>query len=104
VLKTALPASMTPELNAALNSQRMNRKVTVYTSDRISTPLTYGMIRPRIVLPSSMKLSLQELNFIMAHECGHVKRRRVKEVRFAACRLPALVQSPGLAHVLRVQA
>lgn len=74
VLKTALPASMTPELKAALQEHCFARKAAVFTSDRISTPLTYGLLRPRIVLPSFMKLYGQELKFVIAHECGHILR------------------------------
>lgn len=75
VLKTALPVSITPELKMALQEQHLFRKVAVFTSDRISTPLTYGLFRPRIVLPGFMKLYGQDLKFVIAHECGHIKRR-----------------------------
>lgn len=88
VLKTALPAPMTPELRAALNCQHLHRKVAVYTSDRISTPMTYGLLRPRIVLPSPVTLDRQELNFVIAHECGHILRRDTAKkcvLLFAVC-------------------
>ncbi len=88
VLKTALPATMTPELKAALIDQRLPRKVAVYFSDRISTPLTYGINKPRIVLPSHLTLGKQELNFVIAHECGHILRRDALKKRvllFAVC-------------------
>ncbi len=74
VLQAALPAPMTPELKAALAAQRLSRQVAVYTSDRISTPLTYGLLRPRILLPSHMAFSAEELGFVLAHECGHIRR------------------------------
>jgi beta-lactamase regulating signal transducer with metallopeptidase domain len=74
VLKTALPAVMTPELRAALHDQHLSREVAIFTSDRISTPMTYGLLKPRIVLPSPMKLYGQELKFVIAHECGHILR------------------------------
>ena len=88
VLKTALPLSMTPELKAALQDQRLSRKVPVFASDRISTPLTYGLFKPRIVLPSCMKLGGQELKFVIAHECGHILRRDMAKkyvLLFAVC-------------------
>ena len=74
VLQAALPAPMTKKLTAALAAQRLSRPVSVYTSDRISTPLTYGLFRPRIVLPSHMALCGKELDFVLAHECGHIQR------------------------------
>ncbi len=74
VLKTSLPAIMTPALKKALAEQLLPRPVIVYTSDRISTPLTYGLWKPRIVLPSHMALYGEELRFVIAHECAHIKR------------------------------
>jgi beta-lactamase regulating signal transducer with metallopeptidase domain len=88
VLNTALPAPMTPELISALHDQRLPRHIAVYTSDRISTPLTYGMIKHRIVLPSSMAISGQELNYVIAHEGGHILRRDALKkcvLLFAVC-------------------
>jgi bla regulator protein blaR1 len=88
VLKTALPATMTMELKAALHDQHLVSKVAVFTSDRISTPMTYGLKKPRIVLPSHMKLYGQELNFVIAHECGHILRRDTAKkcvLLFAVC-------------------
>lgn len=73
-LKMALPASMTGEVKTALAAQLLSRTVAVYTSDRIATPLTYGIWKPRIVLPSHMPLTGDELSFVMAHECAHIKR------------------------------
>jgi len=76
-LQAVLPAKMTPKLKAALSAQHLSRPAAVYTSDRISTPLTYGLINPRIVLPSHMALNSDELNFVIAHECGHIIRRDI---------------------------
>ncbi len=74
-LRSALPAVMTPELRAAIDVQHLSRRVSLYTSDRISTPLTYGLIKPRIVLPNRMLLSGEEIKFVIAHECIHIARR-----------------------------
>ena len=73
-LRMALPASMTRELKEALAGQRLLRAVAVFTSDRIATPLTYGIIKPRIVLPSHVELTGDQLTFVMAHECSHIRR------------------------------
>ncbi len=73
-LKMALPASMTEEIKTALAAQHLSRTVALYTSDRIASPLTYGIWKPRIVLPSHMALTGDEMSFVMAHECAHIKR------------------------------
>lgn len=74
VFQTALPAPMTKELTAALQAQHLSRRVAVLVSDRISTPLTYGLIRPRILLPASMERTGEALGYVIAHECGHIRR------------------------------
>ncbi len=58
-----------------LSSHSMRRKVTVRCSDRISTPLTYGVLRPVILLPCSMDLADESrLDFVLTHEWVHICR------------------------------
>ncbi len=74
VLDTALPAPLTQELKNILALQRLSRPVGVYTSDRISTPLVYGLARHRIVLPAGANISGEALYYVITHECVHIKR------------------------------
>lgn len=43
----------------------------VRTSDRISTPFTFGLLRPRIYLPKS--LPEEDLPWVLAHERAHIR-------------------------------
>ena len=53
----------------------MRRPLQVRYSDRIDTPLTYGMFRPVILLPKSLDRNGGErLSFVLAHELVHVRR------------------------------
>ncbi len=50
------------------------RKIEVRRSDRIGSPLTYGVLRPVILLPSDLDLSdTKRLEFILAHELTHIR-------------------------------
>ena len=45
----------------------------IYLSDKITSPAVYGIIRPKIILPSSYVH--KDLTFILAHENAHIKAR-----------------------------
>lgn len=54
---------------------RGKRRARVYVSDRVSTPLTYGLFRPRIVLPRDSRFqSREQLRCVLAHETVHIRR------------------------------
>lgn len=58
-----------------LRAQGRRRPVRVYVSDRIRSPLTYGVLRPRIVLPKGMGLAMDdELRYVLKHELTHITR------------------------------
>lgn len=50
------------------------RRVTVKQSDRISTPLTYGILHPTILLPLKNIESEEKLALILQHELVHIRR------------------------------
>lgn len=52
----------------------LRRKVTVRRSDRISAPLTYGVLRPVILLPDPIGTDEKTLGHILTHELVHIRR------------------------------
>lgn len=44
----------------------------IYLCDRVSSPFIFGMIKPRIIIPSSMNEA--DIEFVTAHERAHIKR------------------------------
>ncbi len=51
------------------------RQISVRRSDRISSPLTYGIFRPVILLPKSFgSIDADDLNFVLTHEYVHIQR------------------------------
>lgn len=53
----------------------IRRKVTLWYSDVISTPLTFGLFKPVILLPVALvnQLSLEETETLIIHELTHIK-------------------------------
>ena len=45
----------------------------IYISDKIKTPAVYGIIKPKIFLPS--EYDANRLDFILMHEKAHIKRK-----------------------------
>lgn len=58
-----------------MSGNRLLRRVKVRQSDRISSPLTYGIFRPVILLPKQMEREGgQKLEYILQHEMVHIRR------------------------------
>lgn len=49
------------------------RRIQVRQSDRIDSPLTYGLLRPVILLPARRDWSEAELECVLAHEYSHIR-------------------------------
>lgn len=50
------------------------RKVEVRVTDQIAAPLTYGLLRPVVLLPGNMDLTDEEaLTCVLAHERAHIR-------------------------------
>lgn len=57
-----------------LDAHRTRRRVRVRVSDEIFTPLSYGVLRPVILLPASMDRSdAARLRCVLAHEMAHIR-------------------------------
>lgn len=71
-------ASLPVRSNAVLDWQAMHpirRPVQVRCSDRIASPLTYGIFYPVVLLPAGMDLTDTEtLGCVLAHEYTHIRR------------------------------
>ena len=62
-------------LDEWLAEHRLLRPVAIAQSDRVTTPLAVGLVKPRIILPKSMDMDdRQLLGYVLAHEYCHIKR------------------------------
>lgn len=62
-------------INRWLAEHKLFRRISVRCSDRISSPLTYGIFRPVILLPKNFgQLGNDDLKFVLTHEYVHIRR------------------------------
>ncbi|MBQ2677224.1 MAG: M56 family metallopeptidase [Clostridia bacterium] len=45
----------------------------IYVSDKVTAPAVYGILKPKILLPT--KYDLSDLDFILMHENAHIRRK-----------------------------
>ena len=58
-----------------LGSHKLLRPISVLQSDRITTPITVGYLRPRIILPKAMDMKYEQLlRHVLTHEYYHIRR------------------------------
>ncbi|MCD8368169.1 MAG: M56 family metallopeptidase [Clostridiales bacterium] len=76
----------TPEVQRWLEEHRLRRPLEVRVSDQITSPLTYGVRCPVILLPKQMdRQDSAALQYVLAHELVHVRRwDAVTKLLFAA--------------------
>ena len=60
-------------VNELVDGFRLKRKVTVLLNDNISTPVTYGIFKPKIVLQSYILEDEELLEHVLVHELTHIK-------------------------------
>lgn len=74
-LQEALPIHNNIWVEKWQQNHGLKRKIKVMVSDRISTPITYGIISPKIILPKTMDYSnIKQMEYIFTHEMNHIKR------------------------------
>jgi beta-lactamase regulating signal transducer with metallopeptidase domain len=72
--KTALPIENEP-IRQWLSEHPAKRTVQIRQSDQIAAPLTYGILRPVILLPKATDWTDETtLRYILAHEFVHIRR------------------------------
>ncbi|MDR1132096.1 MAG: M56 family metallopeptidase [Oscillospiraceae bacterium] len=72
--KTSLPID-NEFFHKWLTEHKIKRRVQIRQSDKISSPLTYGLWRPMILLPKMMEWTDEsQLRYVMTHEYTHIKR------------------------------
>ena len=60
-------------VNELLDGFHLKRKVTVLTNDNLSTPVTYGVFKPKIVIQSYILEDEKLLEHVLVHELTHIK-------------------------------
>lgn len=72
--ETSLPVER-EEARRWLAERRMKRPLSIRQSDRVSSPLAYGIFRPVILVPKDLDWADgQRLDYILTHEYLHIRR------------------------------
>ncbi len=57
-----------------INSFRLKRQVQIYINDEIKVPITYGVVRPKIIIQSQVLEDNNLLKYVIIHEMIHIKK------------------------------
>lgn len=71
-----LPGWISDSTRACLEKMGIRLPVSVRKSDEIEVPLVFGILKPMILIPASLLVSMpaSQLEAILAHELAHVRR------------------------------
>ena len=62
-------------LNNWKTEQKLKRSLLILTSDQVTTPLTLGILKPKIIIPAAMDIqNSTNFHYMLAHEFYHIKR------------------------------
>lgn len=74
-LRTALPIRNHALIDRWLREQQIFRPIQVLIFDKITTPIAFGFIKPKIILPKTLDTYNEPLmKYILTHELMHIKR------------------------------
>lgn len=72
--QTSLPVDQ-PLALEWLDKHKLTRSIQIRASDRINSPLTYGIMHPVILLPKNTDWNnIEQIQYILMHELVHIRR------------------------------
>lgn len=87
-LKNSTQLENDERVEKALSLFKFKRKVNILINDKIKVPITYGVLRPKIIIQSHILEDDELLKFVLVHELTHVKKFDIvfKHIKnFIAC-------------------
>ena len=73
-LKNSVRIDPDSRIEKLVNSFRLKRQVQIYINDGIKVPITYGVLRPKIIIQSQVLENDNLLKYIIIHEMIHIKK------------------------------
>lgn len=64
-------------LNKSLKKFNLKREVKLYINEKIDTPITYGIVKPKIILQESILKDQKLLEHVLIHELVHIERYHI---------------------------
>lgn len=75
-----------PSVDALLDRFRFARDPHICRTANRRAPLTFGVLRPTVLLPEDLEVGTAEFQLILAHELAHIRRRDcLRKTLFAVC-------------------
>ena len=85
-LRFSIPITNSPFITEWQSKHRLHRSLRILQSDRITTPLAVGILRPRIILPKTMDLNnSRSISYVLTHEYFHLWRFDMLRKIFVLC-------------------
>ena len=73
-LKNSVRIEADSRIEELVNSFRLKRQVQIYINDGIKVPITYGVVRPKIIIQSQVLEDNNLLKYVIIHEMVHIKK------------------------------
>ena len=73
-LKNSVRIEADSRIEELVNSFSLKRQVQIYINDSIKVPITYGVIRPKIIIQSQVLEDNSLLKYVIIHEMIHIKK------------------------------
>ena len=73
-LKNSVRTEPDSRIEKLVNSLQLKRQVQIYINDGIKVPITYGVLRPKIIIQSQVLENDNLLKYIIIHEMIHIKK------------------------------
>ncbi|MDD7410127.1 MULTISPECIES: M56 family metallopeptidase [Bacteria] len=73
-MKNSIPLENDVRIKEIIGLFNLRRKVVVLVNDKINIPITYGVIRPKIILQSNVLEDDELLKYVLIHELTHIKK------------------------------
>ncbi len=75
MLRFAVIAGKSEAIECWLSAHRLRRHLKILQSDRVTSPLSSGILYPRIILPKAMDISdVENVKYVLSHEYFHIRR------------------------------
>jgi len=73
-MKNSILVEQNKQIKKYIDLFNLKRKVQIFINDNISTPITYGVIHPKIIIQSHILKDEQLLKYVIIHEMTHIKK------------------------------
>lgn len=73
-MKTSILIENNERINKCVSLFRFKRKIKILVNDKIKVPVTYGVIRPKIILQSHILYDDELLKHVLIHELVHIQK------------------------------